>query len=95
MEERVRKATRHALGGGPERYHEKLRQSGKLFVRDRIDLLVDAGSFTEDGLLARNDDDVLAADGVVTGRARVDGRAVMVIANDPTVKAGLLNLLHS
>ncbi len=42
----------------------------------------------EDGLLARNDDHVLAADGVVTGRARVDGRPVMVIANDPTVKAG-------
>jgi len=88
MDDRVRKATEHALGGGPERYHEKLKQTGKLFVRDRIDLLVDAGSFTEDGLLVRNDDDVLAADGVVTGRARIDGRAVMVIANDPTVKAG-------
>ncbi|MCL1595110.1 MAG: acyl-CoA carboxylase subunit beta [Actinomycetia bacterium] len=88
MDERVQKATRHALGGGPKRYHEKLEQLGKLFVRDRISLLVDAGSFVEDGLLARNNDDVLAADGVVTGRARIDGRPVMVIANDPTVKAG-------
>lgn len=88
MDERVRRAEQHSLGGGPERYHEKLKQSGKLFVRDRISLLVDAGSFTEDGLLARNDDEVLAADGVVTGRARIDARPVMVIANDPTVKAG-------
>jgi acetyl-CoA carboxylase carboxyltransferase component len=88
MDDRLAKATERALGGGPERYHDKLRTQGKLFVRDRIDLLVDADSFVEDGLLARSDDDVLAADGVVTGRARVDGRAVMVIANDPTVKAG-------
>ncbi len=88
MDERFAKATERALGGGPERYHDKLKTQGKLFVRDRIDLLVDADSFVEDGLLARSDDDVLAADGVVTGRARIDGRAVMVIANDPTVKAG-------
>ncbi len=86
--ERIDHATEHARKGGPERYHDKLRTQGKLFVRDRIDLLVDAGSFIEDGLLARNDDPVLAADGVVTGRARIEGRPVMVIANDPTVKAG-------
>jgi len=88
MDDRLAKATERALGGGPERYHDKLKVQGKLFVRDRIDLLVDGDSFVEDGLLARNDDEVLAADGVVTGRARIDGRPVMVIANDPTVKAG-------
>ena len=86
--ERIEQATAHARQGGPERYHDTLRNQGKLFVRDRNDLLVDAGSFIEDGLLARNDDPVLAADGVVTGRARIEGRPVMVIANDPTVKAG-------
>jgi acetyl-CoA carboxylase carboxyltransferase component len=88
MRDRIRDASDAARSGGPERYHDKLAQQGKLFVRDRICLLVDAESFVEDGLLARNDDHVLAADGVVTGRARVDGRPVMVIANDPTVKAG-------
>jgi acetyl-CoA carboxylase carboxyltransferase component len=88
MDERFDKATQQALGGGPERYHDKLRTQGKLFVRDRIGLLVDPESFVEDGLLARSDDDALAADGVVTGRALVTGRPVMVIANDPTVKAG-------
>lgn len=88
MNERLRQATQKARGGGPQRYHDKLEVQGKMFVRDRIDLLVDAGSFVEDGLLARNDDDSLSADGVITGRARVEGRPVMVIANDPTVKAG-------
>jgi len=88
MHERLRAATDKALGGGPQRYHDKLEVQGKMFVRDRVDLLVDAGSFVEDGLLARNDDESLAADGVITGRARIEGRPVMIIANDPTVKAG-------
>jgi len=86
--ERMRKASERARGGGPERYHEKLETQGKLFVRARIELLVDAGSFIEDGLLANASTPELAADAVVTGRALVDGRSVMVIANDPTVKAG-------
>ncbi len=88
LEERFRKAAETAAGGGAERYHEKLAAEGKLFVRDRIDLLTDPGSLREDGLLANAMADGLAADAVVTGRALVDGRPVMVIANDPTVKAG-------
>ncbi len=88
MDKRLEEATNKALGGGPAKYHEKLVTQKKLFVRDRISLLVDEDSFVEDGLLSRNDDDALAADGVVTGRARVDGRPVAIIANDPTVKAG-------
>ena len=51
-------------------------------------LLLDAGSFVEDGLLANAAADDLPADGVVTGVGRVDGRPVCVMANDPTVKAG-------
>jgi acetyl-CoA carboxylase carboxyltransferase component len=66
----------------------KLARQHKLFVRDRIALLVDEGSFVEDGLLANCSADDLPADGVVTGLARVDGRVVSVVANDPTVKAG-------
>ncbi len=88
MDDRLHDYADKAKRGGPARYHDKLKAQGKMFVRDRIDLLTDAGSFVEDGLLARNDDDRLAADGVITGRARIDGRPVMIIANDPTVKAG-------
>lgn len=86
--ERLKKAAERALGGGPEKYHEKIAEQGKLFVRDRVALLCDRGSFVEDGLLANALGDDLAADAVVTGRGTVDGRPVVVIANDPTVKAG-------
>jgi acetyl-CoA carboxylase carboxyltransferase component len=86
--EQYRKAAAIAASGGPEKYHEKLAERGKLFVRERVDLLCDSGSFVEDGLLANAVEPGLAADAVVTGRGTVDGRPVMVIANDPTVKAG-------
>ncbi len=67
---------------------EKLAATNKLFVRDRLALLLDEGSFVEDGLLANALAEDLPADGVVTGVGRVDGRPVCVMANDPTVKAG-------
>jgi acetyl-CoA carboxylase carboxyltransferase component len=67
---------------------EKLEAAGKLFVRDRIDLLVDPGTFVEDALLANALAADLPADGVVTGTGLVDGRPVCIMANDPTVKAG-------
>jgi acetyl-CoA carboxylase carboxyltransferase component len=78
-----------AMTGGPERHHERLVAQGKMFVRDRVELLCDPGTFVEDGLLANAlADEQLGADAVVTGRGVVDGRPVVVIANDPTVKAG-------
>ena len=81
------KLRERALAGGPEKYREAQLARGKHPVRERIRLLVDEGSFVEDGLLANNRNS-LAADGVVTGTADVDGRPVCVMANDPTVKAG-------
>jgi acetyl-CoA carboxylase carboxyltransferase component len=77
-----------ALAGNAARYAARLAEQNKLPVRERLALLVDAGSFVEDGLLANAEDPDLPADGVVTGTARVDGRAVCVVANDPSVKAG-------
>jgi len=76
-----------ALRGG-QRYLPKLREQNKLTVRERLDLLLDAGSFVEDGLFANVLAEELPADGVVTGLGRIDGRPVAVMANDPTVKAG-------
>src|SRR5881628_905850 len=72
-----------ALKGGT-RYLPKLREQRKLTARERLDLLLDEGSFVEDGLFAN----VLPADGVVTGLGTIEGRQVAVMANDPTVKAG-------
>lgn len=75
----------------------KLAGQRKLPVRERIALLVDDGTFVEDGQLANalaaagqgfDPGAGLPADGVVTGRGLVDGRPAVVIANDPTVKAG-------
>jgi len=86
--ERFREAAKNAHAGGPAKYHEKLKQQGKLFVRDRVERLCDPGTFVEDGLLANASTSGLPADAVVTGRGLVDGRPAVIIANDPTVKAG-------
>ena len=77
-----------ARQGNLERGGAKLAAQSKLFVRDRLDLLLDPGSFVEDGLLANTLAGGLPADGVVTGIGTVEGRPVCVMANDPTVKAG-------
>jgi methylmalonyl-CoA decarboxylase subunit alpha len=82
------RALEAALGGGPQRHHEKTAEQGKLPVRERVERLVDAGSFSEEGTLANWEREGLGADGVVTGLARIDGRPVALMANDPTVKAG-------
>jgi methylmalonyl-CoA decarboxylase subunit alpha len=74
--------------GGAERYHQQAASRGKLFARDRIALLVDDGSFTEDGAFANVLASDLPADGVITGTAAIDGRPVALMANDSTVKAG-------
>ncbi len=73
---------------GAPRYHEANAARGKLFARERIALLVDPGSFVEDGRYANALADGLPADGVITGSASVNGRPVCVMANDSTVKAG-------
>jgi acetyl-CoA carboxylase carboxyltransferase component len=86
--EDIAAAAARALSGNLHTQAEKLAKQGKLFVRDRLDLLLDPGTFVEEGLLANALAADLPADGVVTGRGLVDGRPVCVMANDPTVKAG-------
>ncbi len=76
------------LRGGARRYHEANAAKGKLFARDRVRLLVDEGSFVEDGAFANAMAGDLPADGVITGSATIDGRPVCLMANDSTVKAG-------
>jgi acetyl-CoA carboxylase carboxyltransferase component len=73
--------------GGAARYHDAAAARGKLFARDRIALLVDEGSFTEDGRFANALADGLPADGVVTGTALVGGRPAALMANHTTVNA--------
>ncbi|HWW53680.1 MAG TPA: carboxyl transferase domain-containing protein, partial [Acidimicrobiales bacterium] len=83
-------ATERAREGNLAKDGGKLARQGKLFVRDRLALLLDDGSFVEDALLANSAAPTgdLPADGVITGAGTIDGRPVCVMANDPTVKAG-------
>jgi acetyl-CoA carboxylase carboxyltransferase component len=77
--------------GGPQRAHERQQSLGKLFVRDRIETLLDPDTpFLEFSSLAANDmyDNEAPCAGIVTGIGSVHGHEVMVMANDPTVKGG-------
>jgi acetyl-CoA carboxylase carboxyltransferase component len=82
------RAAREATLSPPEQAAAKLAAQHKLYVRERLALLFDEGTFVEDGQLANAMATGLPADGVVTGQGRVDGRPALVVANDPTVKAG-------
>ncbi|MGX7680892.1 acyl-CoA carboxylase subunit beta [Jatrophihabitans sp. DSM 45814] len=81
-------AAREATLLPAEKAAAKLASQNKLYVRERIALLFDGGSFVEDSQLANAAAAGLPADGVVTGQGLVDGRPALVVANDPTVKAG-------
>ncbi|MGG3494391.1 acyl-CoA carboxylase subunit beta [Peribacillus simplex] len=74
--------------GGLEKYHQKNAEKGKLFVRERLELLFDEGVEIEDAFFANCASDGLPADGVVTGIGKINGQRVCVMANDSTVKAG-------
>jgi 3-methylcrotonyl-CoA carboxylase beta subunit len=80
-----------AAAGGPERSRERHVARGKLLPRERIDVLLDAGSpFLEIAPLAATGmyDDESPAAGVIAGIGLVNGRQVLVISNDATVKGG-------
>src|SRR5436190_3714442 len=97
LEQLERRIAESELGGGAERlksHHAK----GKLSARERLDLLLDDGSFVEFDrfVLHRSDDFGLAdqkiyGDGVVTGYGRIDGRLVYVFSQDFTVFGGSLS----
>src|SRR5512137_1704340 len=75
--------------GGGEKYRKRQEEQGKLFVRERIDRLLDPGSpFLELSALAAYDiyDNEGPGAGIVTGIGRVSDREVLIVANDATVK---------
>lgn len=74
--------------GGHPKYHDKLAEQNKMFVRDRLNLLFDEGVYEEDGKFANFQAGDLPADGVVTAIGKIGGQTVCVMANDSTVKAG-------
>ena len=74
--------------GGAPKYHHKLKEDKKLFVRDRLRLLLDPGFEIEDARFANNTQHDLPADGVVTGVGQIEGKTVCFMANDSTIKPG-------
>ncbi|MGP8187077.1 MAG: acyl-CoA carboxylase subunit beta [Terracidiphilus sp.] len=88
------------LGGGKERI-DRQHASGKLAARERVDRLVDKGSFEEVGLFCRHRatyfgmaDKELPADGVITGCATIGGRLVHLASQDFTVAGGAAGETH-
>lgn len=87
-DEILREREAEVLKGGKEKYHAKNSEQGKLFCRERLNLLLDDGLEIEDGKFANINAGDLPADGVITGVGKIQGRRVAVMANDSTVKAG-------
>ena len=88
-------------GGGPARVAQQ-HKKGKLTARERLDLLLDPGTFTElDRFVTHRATDfglaeqVYPGDGVVTGSGRIDGRLVYVYSQDFTVFGGSLSEAHA
>src|SRR5690242_15753291 len=88
-------------GGGAARI-EKQHQSGKMTARERLEFLLDEGTFEEfDKLVVHRskdfdlDEQLFPGDGVVTGHGLIDGRKVFVFAQDFTVFGGSLSETHA
>ncbi|WP_372976042.1 carboxyl transferase domain-containing protein, partial [Muriicola sp.] len=98
LNERIAQAK---LGGGQKRI-EKQHEKKKLTARERIEYLLDEGSFEEMGILVTHrttdfgmDKEVYYGDGVVTGYGTIHGRLVYVYAQDFTVFGGALSETHA
>src|SRR3954463_8909563 len=98
VEDLAERREKAKLGGGEERI-AKQHERGKLTARERLDLLIDEGTFCEFGMHAQPHFSQVAmagrdapADGVITGYGKVDGRMVAVCAYDFTVMAGSMGM---
>ena len=97
LEEVRRRHVAAEEGGGPER-RERLHREGRLAARERLELLLDEGTFEEIDKLVQHrcrdfgmDQQVIPGDGVVTGFGRINGRPAYVFAQDFTVFGGSLS----
>ena len=100
--ERLRRKREETLLGGGQKRIEAQHKKGKLTARERIDFLVDEGSFVElDRFVTHRSTDFgmekqqILGDGVVTGHALIEGRPVYLYSQDFTVFGGSLMRLGS
>ena len=101
LDELSQKKEAAKLGGGEQKIKSQ-HDKGKLTARERIDLLVDEGSFDEIGLFVKHrakdfglDKQNYPGDGVITGFAKIDGRPVALFSQDFTVFGGSLSETHA
>ena len=99
---KFRETISQAAAGGPPEKIEAQKKKGKLTARERINYLVDEGSFQEIGLLMESrctdfgiKDKHIKGDGVVTGFARVNGRPIALFSEDFTQLGGSLGRTHA
>src|SRR5437763_10079073 len=97
LEELKRRDAAAQAGGGPER-RERQHKEGKLSARERINFLLDEGTFEETDRFVTHraidfgmDQQKVLGDGFVTGYGRIEGRLVFVFAQDFTVFGGSLS----
>src|SRR2546423_6298587 len=100
--DQLRDRERQAKQGGGATRVEKQHTAGKMTARERIDFLLDEGTFQEFDKLVEHrsrdfglDKQVYPGDGVVTGHGLIDGRKVFVFAQDFTVFGGSLSETHA
>ena len=87
--------------GGGEKHIERQKKLGKLYVRDRVELLCDPGTFHELGAMVRSSamridgkQSLSPADGAIIGTGKIEGRPVAIYASDFTVQAGSMGGQH-
>ena len=100
--EELKARAAHARLGGGRKQIDKQHERGKLSARERIDMMLDPGSFTELEMFVTHqstkfgmDKEKFYGDGVVTGSGTIDGRLVYVYSQDFTVMGGSLGKAHA
>lgn len=98
---RMRLLMKQAEEGGGGKAQDKIRQQGRLTARERIENLLDAGSFVEFNMLATHqchnfgmEKKKVPGDGVITGYGKIGGRLVFVYSQDATVLGGSVGAIH-
>jgi acetyl-CoA/propionyl-CoA carboxylase carboxyl transferase subunit len=101
VKEKMRKANQEAELPGPTKAYARMKEQGRLNARERIDVLLDPGTFVELGRLAEStihefgmDKKRLPGDGIIIGHGKIDGRMVCVYSQDSAVLGGSVGVFH-
>lgn len=99
--EKVRRASEAAYLSGSPKVYERRKAEGRLNARERLEVLLDPGSFVEVGRLAEStqhefamDQKKVPGDGIIVGHGAIDRRMVCVYSEDAAVLGGSVGVLH-